>query len=1726
MPNAKGTEPDGSGPRCSVSLLGSATSSASLEWNGVACLQEAVVGSDRHWTGTRLAIDIEGHGSPVAFPCPALDPGVAVAIDLSGFRLPVAILREATERKPLEIRATLRDAEGIALSEAIHRLDVLPATHWCGLGHAGESIASFVTPNAAELAPLLVDAAARLEAATGRRALDGYQGGEGERPQRIAAALFEAASARNLTYVNGMPSFGASGQKVRIAAETLGEGLGNCLDFAVLLAALLEAAGLRSLLLLGDGHATVAFSTVDEHFPDPLHHGVSRIRNRHDLGQLRVLEATAATAGGSFAAALEAGSRWLAGASEGIAVVDLPAARLAGFHPLPELRAPRDGTDARDEIEPAREPWKVVLPAGLPAPARPERSPRARRLEAWKRRLLDLTLRNRLLNDRDGVGVPIAASGDDDLAALEDALWDGKPLRLMSRVERGQAAPEAFRREIAGGILRAALGESELFARATKAARDGRSSLEEHGARSLFAALGFVEFTPPQRSEPVRAPILLVPIVLERISRQEGFRAVATNEDPVANLALFEHFRQTEGKDLGIGGELPSDERGVDLAAVLATVRHAVRDLPRVTVHPTAKVGTYSFKKLPLFEAMRAEADRLLAHPIVATFLDRAAAPEVRAAPLVAPEDLRGELSFADTRLPLPADSSQVAAIRSATGGATFVLQGPPGTGKSQTITNLLAECLARGKRVLFVAEKSAALEVVADRLEKAGLGVFALDLHSDRATKANFVEQVKRARTEADARMPAERRGFVAAADELDTTVARLERSGDALHDPNAVAEGRLTVYEAIERTLALAADGAPDPGLPIALPPEGRRADLAARIETARALGAAAEALPAGTAAWLERFDPPAALEPESVEALAARAREAAEAIERLERQAARLAGALGVPVATRLVDLRAHAEFARRAARLDPRLVPLLATALGAGGERAVADAVAAAATIGAARTARTGLAERWTDALLEVDAAALAGDLRAARERFVLFRWSAARRARAALARHARGPLPRGFAETLATVEAIEAAARVVAAEGPARTRLATILGADPGEDLSFLGAADDLAALATEHRGRFEADGSWRSALGRGELAETLAAIRPDFERAVETIRAVVTALRPREPLAASESSLAALRTALAGVAAEAPRIAPASAFAAARAAAASLGLAPLAAALAEGRLRGAEAARAAEQALLAGWIRARLGNSPALADATRERADPLRATLVDRLGAYRAGVGVAVTQAARKRIRAELARLADADPAAIRTLNGLMAVSTIRRPIRRVMAEGASALAALKPIVLASPLSAATHLPPEFPEFDLVVFDEASQVPTHDAACALVRGRAAVIVGDSRQLPPTAFFDRGAGDSDAPPASDLAEEFENLESVLDEAIAAGVPECSLLWHYRSRDERLIDFSNRRSYGGRLQTFPSPYRAHPNLGLEFRRIDGTYDRGGRATNRAEAVAVVAEIVRRLKDPDATPANRSIGVVTFSQAQQSLVQDLLDEAADTDPLVAARLGETASLGEAVFVKNLENVQGDERATMLFSICYGKDADGRFAHSFGPLNLAGGERRLNVAVTRAREKVIVFSSLRASDLDPARCTSRGAQDLRSYLAYAELGALPATAGGERHRVEPAAGVAEEFLADALRRRGLAVDLLVGRSSDFRVSLAVGFPGQRDRWPLGIDLDGQFHRTAATVLDRDAVRTGVLVDGLGWRLVRVSALDLFRDAEGTADRILDASRGDAALS
>jgi very-short-patch-repair endonuclease len=440
-------------------------------------------------------------------------------------------------------------------------------------------------------------------------------------------------------------------------------------------------------------------------------------------------------------------------------------------------------------------------------------------------------------------------------------------------------------------------------------------------------------------------------------------------------------------------------------------------------------------------------------------------------------------------------------------------------------------------------------------------------------------------------------------------------------------------------------------------------------------------------------------------------------------------------------------------------------------------------------------------------------------------------------------------------------------------------------------------------------------------------------------------------------------------------------------------------------------------------------------------------------------------------------------------------------------PIRNLLQKIPHILPRIKPCMLMSPISVSQFLDSEAMKFDVVLFDEASQIVPEDAICSIFRGRTIVVAGDNKQLPPTSFFQKSLlDDVDWDEATD--DEIEVFDSILDECLGIGLPVKTLRWHYRSRHENLIAFSNNYFYDGTLVTFPSAEANHNSLGVKLAYVPtGIYDRGGKRNNIKEAEVVADLVFEHFKQYP----KKTLGVVTFSIAQMETVEDAIDRRLNENPEFEQFFREDRL--EGFFVKNLENVQGDERDVIMFSVGYGKDATGQMAMNFGPLNKPGGERRLNVAVTRAREKTIMVTSIRASDIDLNATKAAGVAILHHYLDYAEKGP------DSLELKESKAGyvsLLEEDVAEEIRAMDYKVDTQVG-CSDYRIDIGVIDPANPGRYLIGVECDGPTYRSSTSARDRDRLREQVL-NRLGWKIHRIWAPAWVARRESEARKLKEA--------
>jgi hypothetical protein len=419
-------------------------------------------------------------------------------------------------------------------------------------------------------------------------------------------------------------------------------------------------------------------------------------------------------------------------------------------------------------------------------------------------------------------------------------------------------------------------------------------------------------------------------------------------------------------------------------------------------------------------------------------------------------------------------------------------------------------------------------------------------------------------------------------------------------------------------------------------------------------------------------------------------------------------------------------------------------------------------------------------------------------------------------------------------------------------------------------------------------------------------------------------------------------------------------------------------------------------------------------------------------------------------------------------------------------PIRTLMQKIPNLLVKLKPCLLMSPISVSQFLPPDT-KFDLVLFDEASQLVPEDAIGAIYRGKTLVVAGDNKQLPPTSFFQKNLIDNvDWDELSD--DDVEVFDSILDECLGIGLPVKTLRWHYRSKHEDLIAFSNHRFYDDTMITFPAAINQTENLGVKLFYVqDGIYDRGGKRNNQKEAERVADLVFEHFKNFP----KKTLGVVTFSIAQMNAVEEAIESRLKEQPAFEPFFKEDRL--EGFFVKNLENVQGDERDVIFFSVGYGFDQQDQMAMNFGPLNKPGGERRLNVAVTRAREKVVLITSIRASDIDKDT-QALGLQTLRAYLDYAEHGPELLSNKAKEGTFDSAI---DEDVAAEIKKMGYQVVPEVG-CSGYRIDMGIVDPVNDGCFLLGVECDGLTYKSSSSARDRDRLREQVLRQ-LGWRIHRI---------------------------
>jgi very-short-patch-repair endonuclease len=1663
-----------------------------------------------------------------------LDPQEARRIDALDLKFQHRYLAELNEAERGRVIVQVSSA-GAELARVDHAVDVLAYDQWAGARALPELLAAFSLPNNPAVDRLIFQAGELLAKGKDGRSMNGYQSKNREDVWAQVSAIYSAIGTSGLHYSEPPASFTSDGQKIRTPDRILSGGVATCIDLTMLLASCLEQAGLNPVVLIKKGHAWIGCWLINTTFPTPTFDDGQAVRKRVASGELISFETTLLThrPRPSLRAACELGLEHLQHEDQFQFAIDIKRARIEQIRPLPS-RA--DTTTKPEErlsgyvADTGIEPPPTLPPLDgeaflLDEYVRPE-TPEGR-LARWKSKLLDLTLRNRLINFKPTkIMLPLRVP---DPAHLEDALADGqewkfRPLPQIMQGHDPRVAAVAARRTGEDPIeaaARQATEHKELLAAVEPKALDSRLyeiysaarlGLEEGGANTLYLALGFLRWAEDERAEKTHlAPILLVPVTLTRQSVRTGYSIQRHDDETIVNPTLVQLLRENFKLTLGGLDPLPKDKDGVDVRRIWQIFRLAVKEIPRWEVTEDVYLGIFSFTKYLMWKDLQDRTEQLKRNRVVEHLIERPREP-IGAGEDLSPRDDLDERHTPESLLaPLLADSSQLNALSRAGAGHDFALEGPPGTGKSQTITNLIAHFLGQGKSVLFISEKMAALDVVQRRLQAIGLGPFCLELHSAKARKTEVLGQLRAA---IDVAQGSTAESWKREAERLGRLRTDLNDFVRALHRRH---RNGLTVRGATDTAIRHRGwTPAPMPWSDADTHDEEALDRIREMVRTIRSVAGELGSLEnhplslvrhtEWTNAWEERLLREAA----ALDIAATRLQEAAAAV------APSLGLKLDAPSAMLLDAVEELIDVLLQAPQL-PKGFALH------GANAAVRVRMQVIRGHGERRQAHwRQLSGKFKPGVAAVNGEQLTQDWGLASTAWWPKRWFAQRAVADRLVLYTvdqKRPRAEEMSPLLDALRGLNTEDQALKSSELHCFELLESEYKGPDTDWAAVQRHEQWGKRFEEAISRFVSDGNESDVavmtgqlrklvseqrsllLPSGALSAQLAAFR-DVWHALRNQISTVAELSAAGGALSGEPAVAGLpsrvKVIAGGWAASRRWLRLWCRWRHLRGQALIAGLEALIRALEEGQVSARDFDAYADYSYQCWWLKATTDREPALrnfASADHERkilefrqADERFQKLTEQyITAVLAGK-VPRPQAGQK-----------PDPEMALVLREL-AKQRAHLPVRQLVHRIPNLLPRLKPCLLMSPLSVAQYLDAAHSNFDVVVFDEASQIPVWDAVGAIARGRQLVVVGDPKQLPPTSFFNRADDAEDTVLGNEEDAPVQDLESILDECLGAGLPTLRLEWHYRSRHESLITFSNHRYYDSRLITFPSPVTN--DLAVKLNVVPGVYDRGATRTNRAEADAIVREIVTHFSDE--SRRKLTMGVVTFNQTQQRLIESLLDEELRKVPEIEQRIAEHGP--ERLFIKNLENVQGDERDLILFSITYGKDAAGKMAMNFGPLNQEGGQRRLNVAITRARVGVTIFSAIRPEDIDPSRTRAIGVIDLKNYLEFAAKGARAIVEQALPTGVEPESPLEIEVIR-ALRDKGWTVHPQVG-CSGYRIDMAVVHPQEPGRYLLGIECDGATYHSLPTARDRDRLRQLVLEE-LGWTLHRIWSTDWWNNPE-----------------
>ncbi len=1637
---------------------------------------------------------------------PCIDKGEEMNLRMPFIEVDQDALYKLDESLPCAIKADLVSSNGVLLNSAETKFNLLP------LGQPNKVIdrdyrlyAKFVTPLEEEVEKFTLFA--REE--NGNRPFVAYQNKDLEDTLSEIEAIYLALAKQGIAYQNPAAT-SSRWSRIRLPKQVLLDKKGTCLDLSILACAALEEIGFHPILIITDDHAFVGvFLNENSHFENASLGKVGAFNNRvsgkQDIVVFDAVDFASFAGIGFVQAAADAIERTRMYQGRFFMAIDVYSAHQGIFTPLPTYGSEQGISDSDRRELLSRDDLSPILNHKYINVAKEQSKDR---FTFWENKLLDLTEKNPL------VVFPFSPVNFVKLVKedLPDLLAEDKPIKIsfveMKREGSAKEQSDAIHRcdlsslpEAADKDKAYAFGYERSFRGILK---KSQSAIEETGASTLYLCMGVLTFNRKgSGSTPIKgcAPFMVLPISITKDKMGASTYTLKYDYDEVMlNKTFFEYYK-LEHPDFDVSSlyNVSSSDAYLDIVHTFKSSCEEDIQLDESTFF----VANLTFSHYIMWMDMRKRKEELKKNKVVASIL--AGRSLINDDPLKDVENIDELENYRDFAAPLPYDSTQLKAILAAGEGKSFILDGPPGTGKSQTIVNMIVNAFYHGKTVLFVAEKKAALDVVAERLNKISLGRFALELHSSKANKADFFASLGESMKLGPSK---ENEDFAKTINELQEKKASIQRTLDAMHKAD---DYCLSFYDAI--LLDMQNEGhvqfveTPE-GYILGLSKEDYRKSLSffkdleefessipgyadspfkmlgidyfnfSNIDAAKAdFIAYKSALDAFLSSYLELEKSSGLGLPNCQEAISLFLELSQKAISE-DLYLEKIDSYLSIPISLEedFATVQELAELLNSyGAHLDFEKIPEGFDIEGL--KFAIESSPNIFARLVAKKKAKDAIAPYLLDDKKE-KGKNLIPDLN------LLATYQSLDKEVKDIAAKLEAYLPFSLREHVLSYASIHSAF------------LSTIEFAKKLNELSLFPHASSpklyFAKLSTE-----------RPSLVKAmleKIAPKLSALKSVEKEFSSKYKLKKELFSPKDEIALEEIS-ALLDY---GSQEENVQLLPDICLVNQKALEAKqLVLSPFLRGYELGELSIEEVRNSYNYTVAKNLIKAYF-NDPSInffnPSSFNADVEKYRSLIRDYDNLIIETVSSRLTE---KLIQGKVDYKSSSP---VGQLKKIIASGGRGISIRDALSKYDDLIRMYFPCFLMSPLSAAQYLnvseesgkKPR--KFDLVIFDEASQIPVHEAVGPIARGNSLIVAGDPQQMPPSNYFGAEIDYS----GDDL--DYQDAPSLLDECIDIDFPTIRLSYHYRSRHESLIDFSNKNFYEGGLHTFPSPNAK--DKAIEFEKVVLPENKANSALSKTELEAILKRFASIYMNPKTE--NKSVGIIVFNMKQKDAVDDALSTLLDKNKELARKVAKATEISsEPPFVKSLENVQGDERDIIILSIGFRKNSSGK-ASIAGPLLSPGGERRLNVAVSRSKEKMYVISTITDHDFDADEYIEKaGALCLKHFLSYAQGNEL----NHEEEKRKQGKGVAK-FIGLDLEKLGYKVDYEVGESSS-KVDLAILDPNSGS-YVLGVLLDDR-EMGDSSLRDRQYVEPTVL-NRLHWKTIAVYAAGYFKDKKGTINRILAA--------